>query len=233
MLRMFQDEEKKRKMMEQAKQLWGKGLQLGKSGLEKGLKASGDGIKKTWNEIQHKRAQRKREQAYKEEYEAQFRYQDDDLTLEMLISAEEAKIYEKAKRKWKEVKHLHRDPRVHMEWGAKKYLSLHDHFTAKIAHFIERRNEDPVALHWAIRYCERQIEYAPVAKKAYEMDPYNFGLPQHPGYNGLIHMYTEVEEWENAIRLCKQAKEQGWQGDWDSKILELEAQLRNRKMDGL
>ncbi|PTM58902.1 hypothetical protein [Desmospora activa] len=226
MLRIFQDEEKKRKVMKQAKQLWDKSLQIGKNGLEKGLKASGDGVKKAWNGMREERARREREKAYQEEYEAQFRYHDNDLTFEMLISADEAKVYEKAKRKLKEVKRLHSDPRVHMEWEAKKYLSLHDYFTAKIDHYIKRRNEDPLALHRAIRYCERQIEYAPVAKKAYQMDPYNFGLPQHPGYNGLIHLYVEVEEWESAIRLCTQAKKQGWQGDWETEILRLEAKVR-------
>jgi hypothetical protein len=227
-IRIFQDEEKKRKAIQQAKRLWEYSLQKGKSGLEKGLEAGKSGVKKAWRQIQEERARREREKAYQEEYEAQFRYQDEDLSFSMLIAAEEAKIYEKAKRKLNEVKRVHKDPRVHKEWESKKYLSLHDHFTAKIAHFLERRNEDPVALHWAIRYCERQIEYAPVARKAYQMDPYYFKLPEHPGYNGLIALYAEVEEWENALKLCKQAKEQGWAGDWDTKILELEARIRHQ-----
>lgn len=49
-----------------------------------------------------------------------------------------------------------------------------------------------MALHRTIRFCERQIEYAPVAVRAYRMDPYNFNLPEHPGYETLISLYEEV-----------------------------------------
>ncbi|SDX15628.1 hypothetical protein SAMN05444487_11126 [Marininema mesophilum] len=212
----FNSEDSKR-MMGEAKRLIGKGIQTGKSELTKAIQ-----------NIKEKRAQRERELAYTEDYEAEFRYKDDEIDCSMLISAEEANIYSKARRKFKEVQQVQSDPRVHKQWEAKKYLSLHDHFSEKIEEYFPKRNDDPIALHRVIRYCERQIEFAPVARKAYEMDPYQYGLPAHPGYNHLILLYEEVSEWTDALRLAKEARTEGWKGDWDVRIRNLEDEIRKR-----
>src|SRR6185503_4193795 len=131
--------------------------------LEKGLEKGKVGVQKAWEEYQEERARRERDKAYEEDYEAEFRFREGDMDFRMLISAEEARLYERARRKLKEVKLVHSDPRVHQQWESKKYLALHDYFTEKIQYYYEQRNEDPVALHRTIRFCERQIEYAPVA----------------------------------------------------------------------
>lgn len=211
MFDLFSQDDKK-KFIEKTRQL-----------LEKGK----GGILKAWEGHREELARREREKAYEEDYEAEFRYRDQDLDFRMLITSEEAHVYEQAKKKLKEVKSLDYEPHVYKQWESKKYLSLHDYFTKQIRYYFERRNEDPVALHRTIRYCERQIEYAPVAAKAYWMDPYTYALPKHPGYDTLIFLYQEVEEWDGAIRLAKKAKKQGWDGDWESKIQELEDHLRS------
>ncbi|EGK13704.1 hypothetical protein ACFQ49_05830 [Kroppenstedtia eburnea] len=211
MLGLFNDEEKRKMMIEKTRRFLEKGFEKGKVG-----------VQKAWEEYREERARRERDKAYEEDYEAEFRFREGDMDFRMLISAEEARLYERARRKLKEVKLVHSDPRIHHQWESKKYLTLHDYFTERIQHYYQRRNEDPVALHRTIRFCERQIEYAPVAVRAYRMDPYNFNLPEHPGYETLISLYEEVGEWHEALRLARKAKKQGWEGDWDARIRELE-----------
>lgn len=205
--------EDKQKVMDQAKRFWNKSRSEWKKALEV---------------VKEERAKRQREKAYQEEYEAEFRYSDGEMDFVMLISADEAKVYEKAKKQLKEVERVQSDSRVLKQWEAKKYLSLHHYFSEKIEEFYQGRNEDPLALHRTIRYCERQVEYAPVAAKAFQMDPYQYRLPEHLGYETLISLYEEAEEWEQAIRLCKRARKQGWKGEWEARIYQLEEKLRKR-----
>jgi len=211
MRRLFDDEET-RKMVNKTRR-W----------LENGLQKSKKGVQRAWQEYRQEMARREREKDEREEFEAELRYRDRELDFHMLISAEEASLYEQAKQKLQEMKRRSSDPQVHKEWEAKKYLTLHEHFTERIQYYFRRRLSDPVALHRAIRYCERQIEYAPVAKRAYQMDPMVTELPEHPGYDILVTLYEEAEEWEKALRLSQEAKEEGWGGDWEERIQQLKA----------
>ncbi|MFC4077925.1 hypothetical protein [Salinithrix halophila] len=213
----FFNKEDSKKMVGQAKRLFEKGVQTGRAELKKAI-----------DRMKAERARREREKAYEEEYEAEFRYKDEDLDFSMLISAEEARVYQKARRKLKEVQLVQSDPDVQKQWESKKYLSLHDHFGEQIEYYYPKRNEDPLALHRTIRYCERQIEYAPVAVKAYGMDPYQYGLPTHSGYDRLVSLYEEVGEWDEALRLSHRAKDQGWEGDWAARIRRLEENIRKK-----
>ncbi|PTX58676.1 hypothetical protein C8P63_11574 [Melghirimyces profundicolus] len=225
LLRLFEDEEKRKMMMDKTKRMLEKGMTKGKISLEKGFEKSKEGIRKAWKGYREERARRERERAYEEEYEAEFRYRDGDFHFRMPLSAEEARLYERAKKKLNEVKRFHSDPRVHQQWESKKYLSLHDYFTERIRHYCELRHQDPVALHLTIRYCERQIEYAPVAIRAYRLDPYRCELPQHPGFEMLTSLNEENGEWEEALRLAREARDQGWDGDWDLRVRQLEERV--------
>ncbi|GGE24760.1 hypothetical protein GCM10011571_28640 [Marinithermofilum abyssi] len=193
-----------------------------KSQAKQFLEKRREDMQKLWTKVREEQARREREK--EGDYAAEFRYQDEEMDFIMLISFEEAEIYEKAKKKLKEVRKIHSDPKIRKQWESKKYLSLHDHFTEQIEYYFQRRKEDPVAMERAIRYCKRQIYYAPVAAKAYRMDPTVFSLPEHPGYDRLITMYEERKNWTEALRLCQQAAEQGWQGDWSKRYNYLEEQ---------
>ncbi|SFS60266.1 hypothetical protein [Marininema halotolerans] len=206
-----------KKVMGEAKRLLSQSYQTGKSELNKAIQ-----------NMKEERARRERDLAYSEDYEAEFRYKDEELDFRMLISAEEAHIYSKARRKLKDLEQVQSDPRILKQWEAKKYLSLHDHFSEQIVAYFPERNENPIALNRVIRYCERQIEYAPVAQRAYEMDPYQYGLPVHPGYHYLVMLYEEASEWTEALRLAKDARKAGWKGNWDVCIRNLEDQIRKR-----
>jgi tetratricopeptide (TPR) repeat protein len=96
-------------------------------------------------------------------------------------------------------------------------LDLHFFYPTKMKLFYKER-ENPVALDEAINCCIKQIELAPDAAKVFLKDYGNRGLPTHEGYDQLCIIYYKQGKFEEAIKIAKQAKEQGWCGNWDDCI---------------
>lgn len=94
------------------------------------------------------------------------------------------------------------------------------------AHFIlsemitvyYRDREDPAMFTKAVDACRKQIALAPQAKKEFLKEYPTQALPSHRGYEQLIIILDKKGEAQEAIVLCNQAKEQGWDGDWDRRI---------------
>ncbi|SFS60272.1 tetratricopeptide repeat protein [Marininema halotolerans] len=101
---------------------------------------------------------------------------------------------------------------------AMKYWSLQIFYRDQAQAHYKRRAEDPTALEKTIYYCEKQIQYAPMAIAANRMDHQAKELPQHYGYKQLAIIYEKQGEIDKAIDLCKQAEQQGWKGDWSARI---------------
>ena len=40
-------------------------------------------------------------------------------------------------------------------------------------------------------------------------------LPNHTGFEKLAIIEKKIKNWENVIRICKQAKQEKWSGEWD------------------
>ncbi len=59
-----------------------------------------------------------------------------------------------------------------------------------------------------------------VAWKDYDFDSeFNkFSLPSHKGYEQLAIILNKQGKDDEAIKLCNEAKNQGWAGDWDKRI---------------
>jgi hypothetical protein len=53
-------------------------------------------------------------------------------------------------------------------------------------------------------------------------------LPSHHGYKQLSIILQKPGGVNEALALCQQAKEQGWQGDWENRIARLQSQLKKR-----
>jgi tetratricopeptide (TPR) repeat protein len=51
-----------------------------------------------------------------------------------------------------------------------------------------------------------------------------FHAPSHPGFERLSIVAAKEGRFKDAIKLCKTAKNQGWNGDWDKRIARYEAQ---------
>ena len=66
--------------------------------------------------------------------------------------------------------------------------------------------------------CEKQISLAPKATQAF-LDKYpDQPLPSHRGYGQLEIVLAKQKKYKEAIKLCEQARDQGWQGNWDKSI---------------
>ncbi len=50
-------------------------------------------------------------------------------------------------------------------------------------------------------------------------------MPSHTGLRQLAIIREKDGEFDAAIQLCRQAKKDGWSGDWDKRIERLEAKL--------
>ena len=50
-------------------------------------------------------------------------------------------------------------------------------------------------------------------------------LPGHPGFKQLVIIYEKQKEFQAALDLCIQARDAGWDGDWDKRIVRLEKKL--------
>jgi tetratricopeptide (TPR) repeat protein len=98
-------------------------------------------------------------------------------------------------------------------------LDLHFVYQGMIETFYRDRDTEVGALSRAIEACERQIELAPRAATAWKREyPHPGGLPAHVGYTQLAIIRQKQGELDEAIRVCQQAKAQGWDGDWDARI---------------
>lgn len=50
-------------------------------------------------------------------------------------------------------------------------------------------------------------------------------LPEHPGFKQLAIIYEKQKEFHAARDLCVQARDAGWDGDWNKRIVRLEKKL--------
>lgn len=79
--------------------------------------------------------------------------------------------------------------------------------------------------------CKRQIELAPEAARAFKPLMGSCGLPEHWGYMRLAALHEKCEEYEEAMRLLREAQVQGWRGSWEDDIERVEMLTIGRELD--
>jgi hypothetical protein len=97
-------------------------------------------------------------------------------------------------------------------------LDAHFAYGQMIKNSYRVREVDSSALELAIFACKNQIVLAPQAAKAFRRESRSNELPCHAGYEQLAIILEKQKDYSGAIQLCNQAKEQGWNGDWDKRI---------------
>lgn len=104
---------------------------------------------------------------------------------------------------------------------------LDRHFTLQqsIAVNYADRNNDPTAFDAAIAACERQIDFAPKAARAFRSAYPNSPLPRHVGYTQLAIVREKQGKFAEAIGLSRQVHTQGWAGDWEHRIARCEKRM--------
>jgi hypothetical protein len=97
-------------------------------------------------------------------------------------------------------------------------MDRHFFLTTKIQIHYRNRDTEESALPAAIEACKELISISSSAKRAFLRDYPNSPLPSHVGYNQLCIILEKQKNYDEVIRLAKNAKEQGWMGDWDKRI---------------
>jgi hypothetical protein len=107
---------------------------------------------------------------------------------------------------------------------AEEYISLennifdlHFFYPTKMKLFYKDR-ENPESLAKAIEAAQKQIAIADRAAVAFRKEYNDPHIPTHEGYNQLCIIYEKQKNFVGAINLARQAKEQGWSGNWDWRI---------------
>ncbi|OYD09531.1 tetratricopeptide repeat protein [Paludifilum halophilum] len=155
----------------------------------------------------------------------EFVYQEGDFTFSIPLDEEEKQVLKKAEEKHAELEKRYSGS--DNKWERQqvqralfmKYWALQVHYKEQAQYWYKQRNHQSEALEKTIRYCKKQIRYAPMAIRAHRMDPLSKGkLPHHYGYKQLAIIYDKQGKHDEAIRLCRQALEEGWNGDWEERI---------------
>jgi len=99
--------------------------------------------------------------------------------------------------------------------STKDILDIHFFHQTKMEIFY-KGNDSSTTLQKSINACLNQIEIADKASTAFQAKYHK--LPIHKGYELLCTIYERQGKFEECIKLMEQAKNQGWNGDWDNHI---------------
>lgn len=126
----------------------------------------------------------------------------------------------------------------------KKYPILDRHFelTEQLRNTYTPSSE--VAVEKGVRLCREMVKISDKVRTAFEDQqrnqekaskmlgwerPRQQGLPSHAGYKQLAIIFEKRNEFEEAIKIARQAQAQGWNGDWEKRITRCEARITKRE----
>lgn len=116
---------------------------------------------------------------------------------------------------------------------SKRYPILDRHF--KLSEQLQNTYtpSSAKAVEKGIKICQEMIEISGEVKAAFEEQERNQakaskmrgarnyvsrGLPNHLGFKQLAIILERRGEFEEAIKVAKQAQSQGWKGDWEKRV---------------
>ena len=100
----------------------------------------------------------------------------------------------------------------------KDILCTHFYYQNCIQIHYKNRDKEINALSEAIEACKKQISISEESKKAFQREFRKKPLPIHVGYKQLAIILDKQKKYDELIQLCEQAKEQGWNENWDKRI---------------
>jgi hypothetical protein len=106
----------------------------------------------------------------------------------------------------------------------KNILDLHFAILERIKDLYSKRHIGD-NYHKAIVCCKAQIKIQEGAAKEWLSEFPDDTLPMHTGYSQLAVILEKEKRFGEAIDLSKEAKANGWNGDWDKRIERLKAKL--------
>lgn len=96
-----------------------------------------------------------------------------------------------------------------------------DDLAVEIHHAYYHRKSDPRGMQTVIEKCHEMISLSTEAARYYRQKGWK-PLPTHKGYTRLAITLEQQSRYDEAIRVSKQARFQGWYGKWDERIARLE-----------
>lgn len=117
-----------------------------------------------------------------------------------------------------------------IELSGSNILDRHFAYQQMIEICYRSRDNEAFAMNLAIQTCELQIGLAPKAAKAFRKEYIGQPLPRPVGYEQLAIIREKEKNYLEAIRLSKQAKGQGWAGDWDKRIERCEKKFKKLRL---
>jgi hypothetical protein len=101
-------------------------------------------------------------------------------------------------------------------------IDLHFVYSNMIPFLYSKRNKEADALELTADACKNMIALGPKVIEAWKQEyPMDTELPGHRGFDRLPMIYANQGDFDNAIRICELAKDQGWgwAGNWDKDII--------------
>ncbi len=98
-------------------------------------------------------------------------------------------------------------------------------YQAKIEIYYRFRDVDNFALSKAIEACEQQISIAKDMASYFKKEFPEEELPSVKGYHQLAIIREKEGNIKEAINISIQAKEEGWNGDWEKRINKLNKKI--------
>ncbi|MFA5387427.1 MAG: hypothetical protein WC322_03450 [Candidatus Paceibacterota bacterium] len=110
----------------------------------------------------------------------------------------------------------------------KNVLSLHFFYPTKMKLFYKDRENDPNSLQIAIDSALKQIGIADKAAMALKKEYPDNPLPFHEGYSQLCIILEKQGKFADAIKYAEQAKAQGWNDEWESRIAKCQKKMNKQ-----
>jgi len=101
----------------------------------------------------------------------------------------------------------------------------------ELQHYIEehyRKRSEANSYHKAIVGCLAQIKIQDLAAKQFVIEFHDSTLPMHVGYRQLAIILEKEGKIAEAIQIAKKAQKNGWNGDWNSRIMRLSNKVQNK-----
>lgn len=107
-------------------------------------------------------------------------------------------------------------------------LALHLVYQDMIRLHCHWRERFADALNLIFGACHKQIAIAPAVAAALRQRRPDDALPTHMGFQVIASLLEQEVSYAQAIELCKQARTQGWDGNWTWRIGTLARKLAER-----
>jgi hypothetical protein len=97
-------------------------------------------------------------------------------------------------------------------------------------HFYARKTV-PGVMDLVIKCCQHQIALAPLVVEKHRRQLGSSPIGHHEGYNHYVIYLEKQKKYSEVIRLCKEAKEQGWTRESDKRIERCSRKLNGNSLD--